>query len=489
MTINDIIQYLRSPETPALRYFPHSVAAELSDLAAVLLYDLWGRVVRQKKPLVRDGRQWTYDPMRVFAENHPYASESGIRKAFLALEEADLLRIEKTGRFNKKRYDKKWWFDVIGEGRARAQQRRIRFEPNVAAALDIPKAVLLETFRFHYHHGDADQPVPLIPSELPIPYHPRTIERHLEKLVELGILRPTEDGEHHYALPPEPENNWRMCKEPLTVNRDKLLPELPSGGIGLLVGHSGTGKTSYASFIAVQHALAGLKVLYLSLEEPGGNIVDRMYAQEFGVSYSDLHRGTGSAQSELQAAFAKGASRKTILAKNLKIEDLSGRHSQLHEVCDAIASWQTKGFEPDLVVIDQLEFIGVEAEELSDDSECGSDTTTAAQSAVLGKALPAATLLRDAMGERPFVTWVLHQVMGDCQIDFTENDVSGSSEVTAPFDRVLAIGRARRSACSLCGNNANSIMPLKPTLHTCAFCQKPTLDKSNDAALMRNGQK
>ena len=40
MTINEIQDYLRNAEEPTLRYFAPAVASELSDLAAVLLYDI-----------------------------------------------------------------------------------------------------------------------------------------------------------------------------------------------------------------------------------------------------------------------------------------------------------------------------------------------------------------------------------------------------------------------------------------------------------------
>src|SRR4051794_22856593 len=108
MTRDEILDYLKSPERPNLRYFPHVAAQDLSDLAAILLYDLHGRIKRRRKPLVRDRKTWTFDTMRVFAELHPYAKEPGIRKALLALEKAELIEIEKSGKWNGKRYDKKW---------------------------------------------------------------------------------------------------------------------------------------------------------------------------------------------------------------------------------------------------------------------------------------------------------------------------------------------------------------------------------------------
>src|SRR4051812_48449258 len=101
MTVDEIRAYLDDPTWRNLRYFAHQIAADLSDLAALLLYDLQRRIKRQGKKLVRDRKFWTYDAMWTFKESHPYASESGIRKAFLALEQAGLIEIEKSGKYNK----------------------------------------------------------------------------------------------------------------------------------------------------------------------------------------------------------------------------------------------------------------------------------------------------------------------------------------------------------------------------------------------------
>ena len=338
MTTLEIHEYLRDAGPRQLCYFPFQVAADTSDLAAVLLYDLQRRVNGQKKKLIRDHLQWTYDTHKTFAADHPYASEPGVRKAFLALEKAGLIRIEKSGKYNGKGYDGKWWYHVSSAGMKMSRMWLMRFDPQVAAALDIPKAVILQNFRHHFYQESVGAYVTLDPKSFRIPYHPRTIERHLEKLVEDGILERNPDNENEYRVPGEaPEqSDWRQQKEPITVAPTKLLPALKPGEIGLLVGHSGTGQTSVASFAAVQLALAGANVIYATLEEPLGDIVNRMYAQEFGVSYSDLHRGSGEAIAAVQSGMNTPTERTLRLREHLKFVDLSGRFSQTHELVDAI---------------------------------------------------------------------------------------------------------------------------------------------------------
>lgn len=445
MNMDAIYEYLHNPDTPELRYFPHAVAAEQSDLAAVLLYDLCHRIKRQKKPLIRDRKQWTYDAMRVFADQHPYASESGIRKAFLALEVLGYIEIEKSGKYNKAGYDEKWWYHVTPKGKAASTVRRIRFAPDVAAALGIPKAVLLETFRYHYHHNGEPEWVAMSVTDLNLPHHARTIQRHLDQLVEDGILQRNPDRKHEYAIFEEPAQriDWRQQKEPLTVAPSTLLPQLDAGKIGLLVGHSGTGKTSYSTFIAVQNALAGNKVLYITIEEPLHNIAHRMYSQEFGVNYSDLHRGNRDATRAVESALAENTSRKQLLKKNLRFQDLSGgEHPQIHEVQDAIHLWKSKRFNADLVIIDQLEFISVEADAATDDGIATGDIADALAPSRLGVALSPALIMKECFGSQESAVWVLHQVAGDCELTFATKDIAGGTDVASQFDAVVGIGRA-----------------------------------------------
>lgn len=439
VTTNQIHDYLRNPDKVDLHYFAYKVTEDLSDLAGVLIYDLQGRIDRQRKPLIKDGLSWTYDAMRVFVGAHPYASEAGIRKAFLVLETAGLIKIEKTGKYNRKGFDKKWWYHVTPEGMRRARLRLIRFEPNVAVELKIPKAVLLQTFRYRLKKA-ADEYVALDPAKLGIPYSVKTINRHLDELVQAGILERHPDDPKQYCIPARAAEkvDWRQQKQPITVAPSTLLPTLVNGEIGLLVGHSGTGKTSFSTFAAVQLALAGSKVLYVSLEEPIGNIVNRMYAQEFGVSYSALHQGDDGTFADVEAQMSNPSERQRLLARNLRLVDLSGQHSQTHEILDEIIQEQQMGFAPDVVMIDQLEFIGVEHDEVESED-----------AGVAGAAVAPAILLHDSLGERAFQTWVLHQVNGACEWTFPVREISGGQEVVYHFDCVIGIGRPAKESPQL----------------------------------------
>ena len=223
MNTKEIREYLGTPSKPNLRYFPFQVAADLSDLAAVLLYDIHRRISTRKKPIIKDGFSWTYDTLETFAAAHTYASESGVRKAFVALSSAGLIRIEKTGKFNKRKFDGKWWYALTSDGRKRAALRRMRFHPDVAASEDIakgdailgiPTAVILEHFRHKLHGQVDDEFVTIKASKLAVPYHERTISRHLDKTVANGILERDPDDEDRYRVTskaPAPQEDMSWC--------------------------------------------------------------------------------------------------------------------------------------------------------------------------------------------------------------------------------------------------------------------------------------
>ncbi len=442
MTIKEIQQYLENPEKPNLHYFPFQVAHVLSDLAAVMLYDIYKRLTGRTKPLIKDGHNWVFDALRVFAENHPYASESGIRKAFLALAKNGLIRIERTGKYNKKGYDGKWWYALTETGEKRAAKWLMRFHPDVAISPDttkedggplgIPTAVILEHFRQKFHANSGREHVTIEPSELKIPYSAKTIGRHLDTIVANGILERDPEDKDRYRLAAD---KWKERDEPITVPPSKLLPSVEPGNLGLITAPSGTAKTSLGTFMAVQHALAGSKVMFITVEEPGSNILDRIRAQEFGLPYTELHRDQPDVVRKLNEKIETGSERYSLLGKNLKVVSL--RERPLPEtILSKIGEYQREGFDPELLFIDQLEFISaLEPNPPANDAEIE----------YVGMDLPLARALSAGFRGQPFKTWVLHQVDGNPRPEFGVRDIAGGKDVADCFDVVLGIGRTNHN--------------------------------------------
>lgn len=440
MTKLEIHQYLRTPGNNELWYFPFQVARDLSDLAAALLYDLQWRQEQRRKKLVKDGKKWSFDSACAFAKKHRYASEEGIRDALLRLEREGLVEIEKKGKYNKKKYDKKWWFHVPARALVKARARRIRYNPTIAATLDIPKAALLENLRHQLHEPEAGEYGTLAPENIGLPYDPKTMRRHLEDLVNEGILERHPQKKHRYRIPPA-RPSWMDDMAPITVAPASLLPSLPAGGFGLLVGHCGTGKTSLSTFIAVQNALAGKRVLFVSLEERPEDIINRMYAQEYGANYSALHRGDREAE-EIVNQGHKASKRTKQIGPNVRV--IGHGRMQSHELYDEIQQQVDAGFVPDLIIVDQLEFVDVVTETSSDGSTVEMEGGELPEA--LGISLAAGQVIRESIPAGPHTTWVLHQVVGAPTQTFAVKDVAGAEHVTNLFDAVVGIGRAPDSS-------------------------------------------
>ena len=92
--------------------------------------------------------------------------------------------------------------------------------------------------------------------------------------------------------------------------------------MGIILGHSGSGKTAMATYSAIQNAKQFRKVLYLSLEEPAENICSRVYSNIFRIPYTDLHKGNAMLQNDLREAFQNMNCRDREALRNLKIHDL-----------------------------------------------------------------------------------------------------------------------------------------------------------------------
>lgn len=147
---------------------------------------------------------------------------------------------------------------------------------------------------------------------------------------------------------------------------DSKLYGLSKGECGLLIGHSGSGKTFCAANMTRLVALEGYKALFISLEEPYQNIVHRWYAAQFGMNYSHLHFGidpnkSGSSSSnklDLEAEFDNLAPEIREALGNLRIIDARAKAPvTTDDIKKILEEEAAKGFIPDLVVIDQLDYM------------------------------------------------------------------------------------------------------------------------------------
>lgn len=90
-------------------HFNVELAKKYGMAEAVLInhFEYWLEHNRANDVNFFDGRYWTYNSMKAFAEIFPYLSEKKIRNALKNLQDAGLII---TGNFNKSAYDRTLWY-------------------------------------------------------------------------------------------------------------------------------------------------------------------------------------------------------------------------------------------------------------------------------------------------------------------------------------------------------------------------------------------
>lgn len=202
--------------------------------------------------------------------------------------------------------------------------------------------------------------------------------------------------------------------------------------LGLIIGHSGSGKTATAVFSAIQNAKQHRKVLYLSLEEPGENICNRVYSNIFRINYSNLHRGCAATQYDLSNAFENQTDINKAQLAHLRIHDLRNATpitaNYLKDYLDKL--YETTGYHPDIVYIDQLDYV---TSNQKADSQWQKYSNSIFEIDDLCNHLIG--------GQHKFAVWLIHQAAGKMQKSFTNSEISGFKGILKPVDLCLAIGR------------------------------------------------
>lgn len=204
---------------------------------------------------------------------------------------------------------------------------------------------------------------------------------------------------------------------------------------GIIVGHSGGGKTALGTSIARGASLAGKKVIYCSMEEQKEDIANRMYADVFSVDYTSLHNGSGYMMLEQKMSEFDDAARMALLKNNLRVLDLKGmtpmKASALKQLVDDYALKHNFMF--DLLVIDQLQFM--EPEELRQGEQDWQ------REGRVVKELDEISHQPIGQTSHHYAVWVLHQAKGKVKLYFTTEEIAGFKGITHKPETVLGIGR------------------------------------------------
>jgi hypothetical protein len=220
---------------------------------------------------------------------------------------------------------------------------------------------------------------------------------------------------------------------------DEKVGGLNKGECGLILGHSGSGKTALASYLMRESAIAGFNALYLSAEEPAENIINRWYAQQFNINYSKLHKGDCVAIAEARTGFSDMESDDRQKLMRLRIKDVRDLAPlDVNDIKKVLEQQVEEGFIPDVVMIDQMDYLKARITPQKNAAKWEMYEKVAFDLDHLSQYKVA--------GEHPFALWVLHQATGDMQWSFTYNDIAGFKGIVRPFDLAIGIGREDRES-------------------------------------------
>lgn len=110
----------------ALHMFDPQIAKEYGVNAAIIFQNLayWIEHNRANGTNFHDGRYWTYNSVRAFAELFPYLTEKQIRGALKKLEDGGMILV---GNYNKSAYDRTRWYALSEKGLSIFTKRQMNF--------------------------------------------------------------------------------------------------------------------------------------------------------------------------------------------------------------------------------------------------------------------------------------------------------------------------------------------------------------------------
>jgi hypothetical protein len=209
------------------------------------------------------------------------------------------------------------------------------------------------------------------------------------------------------------------------------------GEYGLLIGHSGAGKTALAVNLAYNAVLLGKKVTYFSMEDTVHNVVNRFYARAYRIQYTLLHNGNANMElTERWDTLDPVAS--SALKQNLAVDSLVGIGML---TCDQLYTrlvdhHEKDGFLPDLVIVDQFQFVQPNIANAKD-AAWDKDRITSEELDQLS---------HKTVADKRFGLWVLHQAKGSPKARYNASDLQGYKGIIQKADNVFCLGREKLTA-------------------------------------------
>lgn len=198
-----------------------------------------------------------------------------------------------------------------------------------------------------------------------------------------------------------------------------------------------THNTSISTFLARNAAIGTHKTLYIAGEEPGANIANRFYAQQFQIDYTALHRG--KALHDLELAFAEMSEDDRLKLANLEIADVRDMTPiSIDGIKEVLEQKAAEGFIPDVVFFDQMDYMRSKRAMPKGSDKWRQYEQIAFECDELSQ--------YKIMGEHEFALWIVHQASGDPVWEFNYNEVAGFKGIVKPFDLAIGLGREDRES-------------------------------------------
>lgn len=201
----------------------------------------------------------------------------------------------------------------------------------------------------------------------------------------------------------------------------------------LILGCSGAGKTSVA--INIASAIAqNYNVLYLSLEEPTEHLVQRFYANKFGLHYTKLRYGNQEEKMLLQTAFNDLTAPERAAMRRLKIADARKQCPiTFKAIITLLESYAADNFIVDTLIIDQMDYMAPATYNKGRDGKWENYEAISFECDELSN--------YKIQGRHPISVIVLHQLKGNPKWRFSYDDITGFKGIVKPFDNAIAIGK------------------------------------------------
>jgi len=205
------------------------------------------------------------------------------------------------------------------------------------------------------------------------------------------------------------------------------------GEFGLIIGFSGSGKTLMSTLMSKNAAIAGKKSAYFSFEESHEDLANRYYSQVYKIPYGELRSGAGYSELEEKFNNEYDADYRRLLIENLRLFAMKGSgHMKPSAILELlIRNYEETGFIPDVVYVDQLQFLEPE-KRFKQDQSWGIEKRIAEDFD---------SVSHQKIGDRLVAWWLNHQAKGKVKLRFTRDDIDGFKGIIHKPETVIGIGR------------------------------------------------